>query len=505
VAFLDTTPSIKSVEVMANNLSGKTFLFTQLSQREGLEGLEIGLDPGLALLPQLSKSNASSSPFSMLKRLTIMCYPEIALALPRHLHLIEELQFVISRIPDQPAQKSDFAVIESLIAELSHCPHLRLLKIGLGAIAVDFPSLNSLPRLGGGALVHLSTVCPNLEDIDIFASEPSALDGSDISVNHFETFCQNLPHLRNLSLKLHPTTASALVETALQSLGQHCKELELLRLKLPFQLPSLPVPSAVPQIQVHDAPASNPILHDEEHMAEAKNTPNPDSTSSSIVLDPPSTTQPSPLFPRLIHLAISRPETLLSALSDHLTTSSASVDGTSSEIVDHELEEELVRTWAHPLLTHFPSLEILEAWGDWMGHDNESLNYFLPTEEILASTWEFLSGTEQDLWDDGGEDDEEELEDDENWVAYESGTDWEAASYVEELEFAGIDEKLRPFQDEPDGMITPGRMRETEFFAHPGIPYNEPPVAISYVEGLDLASTPSPPVPINGLANLRTS
>jgi hypothetical protein len=281
--------------------------------------------------------------------------------------------------------------------------------------------------------------------------------------------------------------------------------LELLRLKLSFQLPSLPVPSAVPQIQVHDAPASNPILPEEENVSEAKSLPHTDPIFSSVILDPSSTTQLSPLFPRLTHLAISRPETLLSTLNDHLTTSYASVDGTSSEIVDHELEEELVRTWAHPLLTHFPCLEILEAWGDWMGHDNESLNYFLPTEEILASTWEFLSGAEQDLWDDGGEDDEEELEEDENWVSYESSTDWEAASYVEELEFAGIDEKLRPFQDEPDGMITPGRMRETEFFAHPGIPYDESPVAVSYVDGLDLASTPSPPVPMNGLVNLRIS
>jgi hypothetical protein len=505
MAFLDTTPSITSVAVKTTNLSGKDFLFTQLSQRTGLEGLEIDLDPRITLLPQLSGPNALSLPFSSLKRLAIMCYPEIALALPRHLYLIEDLQIEICRIPDQPAQSSDSIIIEALIAELSHCPNLRLLKIGLGAIAVDFPSLRSLPRLGGGALVNLSSVCPKLEDINIFCTEPSALDGSDISVNHFESFCQNLPHLKNLSLKLHPTTAPALADTALQSLGQHCKELELLRIKLPFQLQNLPVSNAVPQIQVQDVSASNLNLPDQKDESKAGNIPSPNSGGSSSSISPSSVTEVSPLFPLLVHLAISRPETLLSSVNDNLTTSTASIEGTSSDIVDHEVEEELVRTWAHALITHFPRLEILEAWGDWTGQDNESLNYFLPTEEILASTWEFLNGTEQDLWDDAEEDEEGDMEEEENWVSYESGTDWDAASYVEELELIGIDEKLRGYEEEPDGMITPGRLRETQFFEHSGIPYNEPPVEISYVEGLDLATEPSPPVPTNGIADLRIS
>lgn len=505
MAFLDTVPSIASVEIKTTMLSGKDFLFTQLSQRAGLEGLEFDLDPGLALLPQLSNSNTLTPPFSSLKRLTIMCYPEIALALPRHLRLIEELQIDICRIPDQPAHSSDFTIIEDLIAELSHCPNLRLLKVGLGVIAVDFPSFQSMPRLSGGALVTLASICPKLEDIKILSAEPSALDGSDISVNHFESFCQNLPHLRKLSLKLHPTTTTALEKTALQSLGQHCKELELLRLKIPFQLPSLPVPSAVPQIQVHDASSSNLTLPDEEYTTEVETSSSPNSGISSLVIDPSATAQMPPLFPRLTHLAVSRPETILSAVNDSLTTSSASLDGTPSDIVDHELEEELVRTWAHSLITHFPRLEVLEAWGDWMGEDNESLNYFLPIEEILASTWEFLSGTEQDLWDDAEDDDDGAMEEEDNWVSYESGTDWDAASYVEELELVSIDEKLRAYEEEPDGMITPGRFRETEFFEHPGIPYNEPPAEISYVEGLDLATTPSPPVPSNGQAKLRIS
>jgi hypothetical protein len=61
-----------------------------------------------------------------------------------------------------------------------------------------------------------------------------------------------------------------------------------------------------------------------------------------------------------------------------------------------------------------------------MGHDNECLNYFLPIEEVLASTWEFLSGAEQDLWDD------DEEEEDNSWHSYESVDDWDAASYLNE-------------------------------------------------------------------------
>lgn len=501
--YIGTIPSITSVEVKATNFVDKDYLFIHLSHRLGLEGLEIDLEPGLSLLPQLSEPTALPKLFSSLKRLTIMCYPEIALALPNHLRLIEELQIDVCRIPDQRAREPDFTIIDNLFAELIHCPRLRLLKIGIGAMALDFPSFRSLPIVSGASLVNVSAYCPELEDINIFSTDPSAIDGSNISSEQFDTFCENLPRLRNLSLKLHPATASLLVETALQSLGEHCRELELLRLKLPFQLPSLPVPSTIPEILINDEPTFNiPVSEDtsEDTLVsdDQENLSIPDSSLNIGIEHSPVPWIP-PLFPHLIHLAISRPGTVLSTVNDAFTMSSTSLDGAPSDIVEEELEEELVRLWAHPLLTHFPRLEILEAWGDWMGQDNESLNYFLPTEEILASTWEFLSGTEQDLWDD-----EEDLQENDNWQAYESETDWDVASYVDE--FISIDEKLRPFEEEPDGMITPGRTHDKDaFFESPGVHSDSEPLnGISSVNGRGSGNA-LPHIPTDELADMRVS
>ncbi|KAF2710372.1 hypothetical protein K504DRAFT_405454 [Pleomassaria siparia CBS 279.74] len=486
--YLDSVPSIVSVEVKATNFIDKDYLFTRLSQRVGLEGLEIDLEPGINLLPQLSDPASPSPLFSSLKRLTIMCYPEVALALPNHLEAVEELQIELGRIPDRPVQTSDLTVVEDLLAELCHCPRLRLLKIGLGLIALEFPSFHSLPRLGGAALVQLSVACPLLEDVSIFSARPSALDCSDMSSEHFDMFCKNLPRLRNLSLKLHPTTATALESTALQSLGEHCKQLELVRIKLPFQLPSLPVPSAVPEILIFDESSTSPPQSINDLVPESSgNLSGSEQGKSDLGTDHSKPINLPPLFPRLVHLAISRPETVLSVANGTFTMSSASVDDTPSDVVDPEIEEELVRTWAHPLLTHFPKLEILESWGDWVGQDHESLNYFLPTEEILASTWEFLSGAEQDLWDDEGDEDGGE-----NWQVYDGSTDWEAASYVDQ--FLTINEKLRPFEDEPDGTITPGRIHDhAESFQHPGKgPVDsETSVDILPVSGHDLRETAS--------------
>lgn len=103
------------------------------------------------------------------------------------------------------------------------------------------------------------------------------------------------------------------------------------------------------------------------------------------------------------------------------------------------------------------------------------MNYYLPLDELLASTWEFLSGVEQDLWDDG--DDESDTRsvdrDGKEWdrvidsrlsfVSLESGDDWERASLVNEYP-VGSDAAdsgfLNVYDDEPEGMITPGRTIE---------------------------------------------
>jgi hypothetical protein len=357
--------------------------------------------------------------------------------------MLRELQLDIARVPISTHQPSDFTVFEDMIAELSHCPELRILRIGVSSLAVDFPSSVLLPRLSGSALAGLAEMCPKLEDINFLATEPSAIDVSSVSSKDFDSFCKSLPHLRNLSLKLHPTTASVLQTTALQSLGQHCPELEVLRLKVAFQLPVLPVSNSTPRI----------LISDDDFTPEV-----------------PAQQDVTPLFSKLTHLALSRPDTALAPVPDSFTSS---VSSQSTSTVDPTVEEDLVRSWAHPLLTHFPRLEILEAWGDFSGEDNESLNYFLPTHEILASTWEFLSGIEQDLWEDDEESFEESFEEGDSWNSLQ---DWEKASLINEFAFGedgpvDVDEvypqiaKLVVREDEPEGMVTPGRTLEAgEYF-----------------------------------------
>ncbi|KAF2112356.1 hypothetical protein BDV96DRAFT_498011, partial [Lophiotrema nucula] len=470
--YLDAIPTITTVEVKAAGFMAVDSLFTRLSQRPGLEVLEIDLEPGFSLLPQLQGPNALLSPFSSLKRLFIMCYPEIALSLPAHLHHLEELQMDICRIPNQPARESDFTILEDLIVCLSSCPQLRLLKVGIGLLAVDFPSFSLFPRLSGPSLVQLAAGCPILEDIYLFATEPSAIDGTAILAADCDKFCQTLPGLKKLSLKLHPSTALALEHSALQSLGTHCKDLEILRMKIAFQLPSMSTPSTVPEILIEGSstPRASDDLDANSAASEASLALHFSDEGSLKPTSESSFADFVPLFPKLKHLAIARPESILAIANETFTLSSASFSDNSSSIVDPELEEDLVRAWAQPLLAHFPSLEILEAWGDWMGQDNESLNYFLPTEEILASTWEFLSGAEQDLWDDDNDDLEyDELVDGDNWEPLEHGDDWDKASYVES--FIASEDYVRPesyIEEEVDGMITPGRTpNEEDYFPHP--------------------------------------
>jgi hypothetical protein len=468
---LDSVPSMNNIAIKSANFTDTNALFARLSQRPGLESLEIDLDPGFALLPLLAGPKALPSPFSSLKRMWMMCYPEIALALPTHLRVIEDLQLEIARIPNQPAQPSDSTLVDDLIDQLSHCANLRMLKVTIGLLANDFPSLSTFPTLSGKSLVKLAESCPKLDDINLLTTEPSAIDGSDISSEDLDDFCRALPQLRNLSLKLHPPTVTALTTTALHSLGTHCPELEVIRLKLSFALPSLPVPSSIPQILINGE--GTPQLPTPEDWVETRAADTASTGSGYIDLASPASSTTSayipPLFPKLTHLAIARPETALCAASDTFTVSSGSHSASSH--VDADLEEDLVRSWAHPLLTHFPRLETLEAWSDYAGVDNESLHYFLPLEEILASTWEFLSGVEQDLWeDDDGEDDGEEMESEEvgvdrreSWHTWDSGEDWDKASLMNEFVVTEHEMgKLALFEEEPEGMITPVRHFDDE-------------------------------------------
>jgi hypothetical protein len=443
--LLDAKPSIKDIRIMNANVFGKDVLFRRLCHRSGLEALEIDLDPGLQLLPFLQDVSMSNS-FASLRKLHVMCYPDIALALPEHLPKVQQLSIDIARVPKQSVQDSDIEVLNLLLASLKGCQHLELLKVNVGQLATDFPSVKSMPRLDGGSLVDFATACSSIKDLTLLVSQPAAIDASDITSSQFDLFCQRAPRLTHLSLKFHPGTTVALEETALQSLGAHCPRLEVLRLKIALQLPSLVT------IQSSSDAASR-----EDHSPGEESSDYVEIKAFSI--HAPSSIKP--LYPNLNHFAFARPQTVLSVAADNYAASSVSQ---SSSGDDTWVEEELVRSWARPLLLHFPRADILEAWGDWTGYDNDSLNYFLPLEEPLASTWEFLSGIEQDLWDDGEEERvgkpnryDHDFEEDISFDSRGSG-DWDRASLANEFQDAQAfadSGYLDAYDDEPENMPTP--------------------------------------------------
>jgi hypothetical protein len=445
--LLDAKPSIKDIRIMSANVFGKDMLFGRLCHRSGLEALEIDLDPGLQLLPLLQDGNMSNS-FASLRKLHVMCYPEIALALPGHLSKVQQLSMDIARVPKQLVQDSDVEVLNLLLASLKRCQYLELLKVNVGQLATDFPSVESMPRLNGASLVDFATSCPSIKDLTLLVSQPAAIDASQITSSQFDQFCQRVPRLTHLSLKFHPGTTVALEETALQSLGANCPRLELLRLKIALQLPSL--------VTIE---SSSDTASREDHSPGQESSDYVEIKAFSI--HAPSSIRP--LYPDLNHFAFARPQTVLSVAADNYAASSVSQ---SSSGADTWVEEELVRSWARPLLLHFPRVDILEAWGDWTGYDNDSLNYFLPLEEPLASTWEFLSGIEQDLWDDGEEEEEDvgkpgryddDFEEDISFDSRGSG-DWDRASLANEFQDAQAfadSGYLHAYDDEPENMPTP--------------------------------------------------
>jgi hypothetical protein len=467
--LLNTVPSITKVRIMNASFFGKDTLFRGLSQRPGLEALEIDLDPGLQLLGCFSGPNALPSPFASLTRLHIMCYPEMALVLPPHLQLLEDVQFDIARIPNQPRQDYDMNILDDILGQLAaHCHELLSLRVNIGQLAVNFPSDSSHPFLSGVALVRLATGCPKLQDINLLASEPAAIDASLISNLQFEAFCRRLPQLLSLSLKLCPQSAIDLEPTVLESLGSNCPKLQTLRLKSSLQLPNLQMPRGTSSTHHHNA-----SLQDSPELDIAARPPsitlNGQQQGVSVDVEYPSSSKliDRPFFPHLTHLAFARPQSILSIAA---SADSYTVSSTSSQSIDPLVEESLVRSWAQPLAAQFPRLEILEAWGDWMGQDNESLNYFLPREELLASTWEFLSGVEQDLWEDDGEAEHENMREEEeegNWITHRierlsidsrASGDWELASLVNEfpVEEDEYDRTyLDTYDEEPEGMVTP--------------------------------------------------
>lgn len=390
---LDALPDLEDLDVLMSNIVGKDLLFGHLSKRQGLKSLAIDLDPGLRTLPLFSGSAALHKPFSSLERLQIVCDPEIALALPSHLFTLKELRLAIERQSSGEIRLSDLSILDDVVTSLLLCPNLELLEVNVGSLAVGFPTAQLNLPVSGAVLVKLAACCPRLRNIDLAALDPSSIDGSGISSMHFEDFCKGLPNLEELSMKLHPTTATILQTTALPSLARNCPKLEVLRMGVPLQLPNLPLYGGVSQPVPHDIitpPQTNHDQRPDSHQAMS-------STMKLVAaIDTPSATPPTssaPLFPNMTALSFARPETLLSKGSN----------------ISLSAEEDLIHAWGQSLFTHFPLLEQLEAWGDFTGRDNRSMSYILPMEDVLEATWEFLSGVEQSLWQDGDDEGEADV------------------------------------------------------------------------------------------------
>ncbi|EOA81050.1 hypothetical protein ACJQWK_10069 [Exserohilum turcicum] len=471
--LLDSASTVTDICIMNAAVLDKDRIFERLSQRSGLEALQIDLDPGLQLLPCFTGPSALPSPFLTLRRLQVMCYPEIAIALPSHLQLIEDLHIDVARVPTHVRQDNDTTTLNDIIDELAQCKQLQSLHINIGQLALDFPSAISCPSLSGLTLTRLAAGCSKLQNLNLLTTAPGAIDGSAISILQFEEFCQGLPQLASLSLKLHPQTAIELESTALQSLGRNCPLLETLRLRISLHLPDLPMHIEPLPLHPIDALSQNPM--DTERAPQTPSiTINDDQKNASLQVGhvTGSKTPSVPLFPNLRHFALARPQSILSIAGNSYAASSTSRTGS---FVDPLVEQSLVESWAQPLAAHLPRLEVLEAWGDWTGHDSETLNYFLPLEEVLATTWEFLSGVEQDLWD---EEDVGEVDSGSEWKENRTdrfsmtSVDWDLASLVNEFR-AEEDFDSRHFLDtydeEPEDMVTPVRIpnEEDAYFGNP--------------------------------------
>lgn len=394
-------PTLKQISLPSVHFVDKDVFFWDLAQKPGLEHIDIDLPPGLspqssAYLKQLHGPDHTL--FKDLNSLFLVAYPEFSTPLSSQLQSLQVLELAIARIPENEARVCDYNIFEDLFAALRPSQFLRRLSVLHDIVAIDFPSETSLPNISGAGLVQLGISCPKLTDLEL-ATRPvsSGINASHISSTDFDLFCENLSGLKTLSLQFHPLTTAELSKTALQSVGKHCREIEVLQLRIALDLPSLPVPDSIPW-----------VLLGRQGPAEAEEMPD----ISDLSLGEGDTFG-RPLFPRLSHLALARPDTFLGLperevgwppeLEDEAVTPTSLESARSSlaaaAIADLDREETLVLFWAHPLLIHFPSIEVLEAWGNWSGDDLERLKYFLPREGLMATTWDFLTGKEQDLCD----------------------------------------------------------------------------------------------------------
>lgn len=265
-------------------------------------------------------------------------------------------------------------VAHTLIKHLGTVDHLQLDICRISEQPVcdtDISLINTI-------LTHLSH-CPRLRHLRLgFAglaedcpSEANRLTLSGASLISLASSCPKLTHL-NIFSQPSAIDASSISSKDFDSFCAKLPDLEYLSLKLHPPTASALSATALKSLSTHCSSLSILRLKVVFDLS---------------ILPIPTTAKPNVLFPCLEELGFARPD------------------------VGADFEDTVVHAWGAVLETQFPRLEVLEAWSDWTGEGNESLSYVEPLENSLGSVWEFLSGVEQNLWEEDGEDEEWQYED----------------------------------------------------------------------------------------------
>lgn len=390
--YLEQAPSLTIIELQTSRFVAKDSLFLYLCHRPSLLGLEIALEPTSQLssvLPTLE-----SPIFQSLRRLTLLCCPEVALPLLDHLHTLQHLDLTLARTPDQQPHPDDHILVTTILNHLStNNKNITHLTITISNLSASFPSPASLLVLTGSSLLLLAQTNPKLAHLCISISpsnsSPSALDASTISSELFDVFCTLVPSLVHLSLDLHPQTIQPeLAASALMSLGRNFLDLETLKIGIRFDLSELPIPELLdpPFLEHKHQHESGRLDPDSPDPMTITQTNLPTSTSTSTSLSTPQPPHPRPLFPNLTHLAFARSPLLPPSTSSPLSIPDATI-----------------HAWAHVLEYHFPLLEELDSLDE-----DGTIQYVDPLENVLETVWEFLCSVEQEGW--GGEGSERGME-----------------------------------------------------------------------------------------------
>ncbi|OCL10407.1 hypothetical protein AOQ84DRAFT_362444 [Glonium stellatum] len=248
--------------------------------------------------------------------------------------------------------------VENLELDICRIPEQPVCDADIAVIDTTLCLFSHCPRLRRLTLgfAGLANNCP---------SETNRLALNGASLISLSSTCPKLTHL-NIFSQPSSIDASGISSNDFDSFCANLSHLERLSLKLHPPTASALSASALKSLSTHCSNLSNLRLKVAFDLS---------------ALSIPTTAKPNVLFPFLKELGFARPD------------------------VGTDFEDAVVHAWGAVLETQFPQLEVLEAWGDWAGEGNESLIYVEPLDNSLGSVWEFLSGVEQNLWE---EEDEEE-------------------------------------------------------------------------------------------------